>query len=176
LAILGLIAVFTIPKVLQAQHDSKWNAMTKEAMAATQNAVWNYKLEVGLTDNTEFGGMVNRINFVKSQPCGLFDSSSFTCLTLHSGGVLAYRTSNGPDIGDADNPLCAWKFHFFPGGYSNDIANDTVNPNDQQPFFVYSDGALRADGETKAGTGIYSCGNTGWGPGTDGGNRSWFSW
>lgn len=41
LSILGVIATFTIPKVLQSQQNGKYNTMAKEAIATISQAYQN---------------------------------------------------------------------------------------------------------------------------------------
>ena len=45
LAILGVIATFTIPKILDSGSNSQWNAIGKEAAAMVSGAYQSYKLD-----------------------------------------------------------------------------------------------------------------------------------
>ena len=45
LAILGVIATFTIPKILSGSTDAKWNASAKGAMTMVEGAYADYQIE-----------------------------------------------------------------------------------------------------------------------------------
>jgi prepilin-type N-terminal cleavage/methylation domain-containing protein len=52
LALLGIIASFTIPKVLESSTNAKYKAMAKEAAGMISGAYQNLKLANGLSANT----------------------------------------------------------------------------------------------------------------------------
>ena len=100
LAILGVIATFTIPKILDSGSSSKHNAIVKEAAGFVSAAYQQLKLNSGVDENTVFGDMTPYINFVKVDStsqidwynnlggplsCGL---GPFRCLLLHNGALL----------------------------------------------------------------------------------------
>ena len=104
LAILGIIASFTIPKVLESANSSKHSAAAKEAAAMISGAFSTYKLEASVSSTTTAGVLTSYMNFVttdtdnnnSSVPAGQAAigncSSTQVCLMLHSGGTLAYNT------------------------------------------------------------------------------------
>lgn len=110
LAILGVIAVFSIPKILQSSRDSKLNAVARETASMLRDAYSFYRIDnypywnLLSVDATRF---INKMNYVKidttttaaqmqSPPTGeskLEDCTATTpCLVLHSGAMIQYDT------------------------------------------------------------------------------------
>lgn len=111
LAILGVIAVFAIPKVLESSRDSKLNAVARESASMLRDAYSFYKIEsypewnlLAVDANT----FVNKMNYVKvdttttaaqmqTPPAGevKLDDCTATepCLVLHNGAMLQYDTA-----------------------------------------------------------------------------------
>jgi prepilin-type N-terminal cleavage/methylation domain-containing protein len=105
LAILGVIATFTIPKVLQSQQDSKFNSIAKEAVATISSAYDAYKLANGPSTSMRAASLAPYFNYVKKLPngtvmdgpptgaatytcnsgAGLYD---YRCYLMHNGAVL----------------------------------------------------------------------------------------
>lgn len=102
LVILGVIATFTIPKILQAQQNQKYNAIAKETIAVVQAAYNNYKLTNTVDANTRpIDYLPNAINYVAIDTTSVIDappnaaSATITCSAganqcyrLHSGAIL----------------------------------------------------------------------------------------
>lgn len=98
LAVLGVIATFTIPKVLQSQRVSAWNASAKEAAAAISEAYTVYKKTNIPTAATQFNHLTPYLNYVRVDTtssmdraqgvAGPLDCASNLCLQMHNGGVL----------------------------------------------------------------------------------------
>lgn len=65
LTILGIIAVFTIPKVLVAQQDAKYKAMGKEFAGMVSGAYQAYKLSNGYNATMQVKDMTPYLNYVK---------------------------------------------------------------------------------------------------------------
>lgn len=100
LAILGVIATFTIPKVLQSQQDGKYKAVAKEAMAALSEAYQLYKLK-NTVNPVNFNGLLitTYLNYVSVQTTGDVDrrygqTGSLTC----NGGSPCLKLHNGASI------------------------------------------------------------------------------
>jgi prepilin-type N-terminal cleavage/methylation domain-containing protein len=99
LAILGVIATFTIPKILTTQQNSKYNAMAKEVASSFAEAYRLYSKSNTVTTATKVTDLPPYLNYVSvdtsstaddhytwpSQPCG---NGTFTCLKLHNGGII----------------------------------------------------------------------------------------
>ena len=176
LLILGVIATFTIPKVLQSQQSSHWNSSAKEVagmlsegyqVLRSQNSnpylqaldltpYFNYvSANITTTVDSEFGsGMV--------PVCG----TNVNCLKLHNGGVLWYEDTSGM----CDTPPTAVRYHFDPDGVRT--GDEVIS------FYVYSTGALKTAATRLNGTqmgvnGTAPCTAGPWGPL---GDPPWFSW
>lgn len=102
LAILGVIATITIPKVLTAQQDSKRSAVIKEVVATLNDITYQGVLKRdGLDDSTFYEYYYERLNQVKSCPNDInvegcwtqaFTSSEafpFQGYVLHNGAAIA---------------------------------------------------------------------------------------
>lgn len=97
LAILGVIATFTIPKVLASQTSAKYKAIGKEAAAMVSQALEVYKSEHTVDQNTRFGDLTQYMNYVDTTSIVDYvptettrDCSIHECLKLHSGAILWY--------------------------------------------------------------------------------------
>jgi prepilin-type N-terminal cleavage/methylation domain-containing protein len=100
LAILGVIATFTIPKVLQSQQDGKYKATVKEALATMAEAYQSYKLKNAVDPATFSAAQLTPyLNYVKIQTTGSLDrrygqsgtldcAGGAPCVLLHSGAGL----------------------------------------------------------------------------------------
>src|SRR5688572_23853183 len=75
LAILGVIAVFTIPKVLQSQQDGKYKSIAKETMGTITQAYSIYKLKNGPNASLGPPNLMPYLNYVRSETSGQIDHS-----------------------------------------------------------------------------------------------------
>jgi prepilin-type N-terminal cleavage/methylation domain-containing protein len=125
LAILGVIATFTIPKVLQAQQNSAYNSAAKETIAMISAAYQQYQLTGQVSASTTPGDLLPYINYLKIDassstkldslpPWGNTDCASIgsqQCVLLHNGGIL--RMYSGVSFGGT-GPHNALVFEFDP--------------------------------------------------------------
>lgn len=97
LSILGLIATFAIPKVLQAQRNQAWNASAKEAIATISEAYQLYLRKNGPNANMDpyalipymnYGRIDNTATLDNAPGWGTWECSWGHCLVLHGGGYL----------------------------------------------------------------------------------------
>lgn len=97
LAILGVIATFTIPKILSATSSGQNTAVAKEAASMVSGAFSNYTLTYGIATGTTGGAMTSYMNYVSADSSSTIGALTCTatavCLKLHNGGVLQYSTS-----------------------------------------------------------------------------------
>jgi len=103
LAILGVIATFTIPKILSAQQSSKYNAAAKEAAGTLPAAYQGYYAQNGLSAGTSVGSLTQYINYVATDSTSTIDlwqtgatracNGFYSCLRLHNRGILLYANS-----------------------------------------------------------------------------------
>lgn len=125
LSILGLIATFTIPKVLVAQQDMTYRANAKDVAAAISAAYDRLRLEGQLSPDTKINDLTPFLNYV-SVYTGIMDdtytdtnincsNAVFACLKLHNGGTIAYRKDAAFGGTATTNAL---PIHFDPDGRS----------------------------------------------------------
>ena len=99
LAILGVIATFTIPKILDSGSNSKHNSIAKEASALVSEAFQVYKLNSASIIDTGINEYTPYINYVKIETTGnkIDNANTLTdrdcnnvtpCLLLHNGCLL----------------------------------------------------------------------------------------
>lgn len=97
LAILGVIATFTIPKILSATSSGQNTAVAKEAASMISGAFSTYTLNYGIATTTTGGALTSFMNYVAADTSSTLGSLTCTataiCLKLHNGGVLQYSTS-----------------------------------------------------------------------------------
>lgn len=102
LAILGVIATFTIPKVLQAQGNQKYNAIAKEAAGTISASYDAYRLKNTPAATTRVDDLTHYMNYARTDTSGAWIddnmnaspwqcSASEMCLRLHNGAVLGYN-------------------------------------------------------------------------------------
>jgi prepilin-type N-terminal cleavage/methylation domain-containing protein len=102
IGVLGVIATFTIPKVLQSQQDQTNNAIGKEAMAAIAGAYTSYKLQNGSPPSGMVGSDLKPyLNYIKDDTTSTIDDiyawttttcdNSHPCIRLHNGAILRFE-------------------------------------------------------------------------------------
>ena len=74
LVILGLIATFTIPKVLSSQQDTQFNARAKEFAGFLSEARQVLVSDGSLNGATMTQDVMNLLNYVKVETTGLVDA------------------------------------------------------------------------------------------------------
>ena len=114
LAILGVIATFTIPKILDSGSDSKFNAIGKETAAMVSGAYQSYKLNNAASGSTSFQDLTPYMNYVKVDTTTTIDdtyngttqncfAASRSCILLHNGALLYHRTGVTDQFGDTSS-------------------------------------------------------------------------
>jgi len=148
LVILGVIATFTIPKVLQSQQDTKWKSMAKEVASIISGAYSAYQLQnsassqVKPMDFTPFINYVQLDNTTSSKidhvpgQLALDCTAGQPCLLLHNGGSL--RLTNQTFGGTAGTN--AIRIYFDPDSKYSGSAN---GEGKSVLFFLYYSGRLR---------------------------------
>lgn len=121
LAILGIIATFTIPKLLTTQRDQRWNAAYKEAVSMVSGSYTLLKQERGIQPSTDGLSLTPYMNYVAIGSGENIDqiyntagttTCSSGCLRLHSGAIL--RATSRCFYGSSSTN--AVTFHFDPDG------------------------------------------------------------
>jgi prepilin-type N-terminal cleavage/methylation domain-containing protein len=184
LGILGVLATFTIPKVLVAQQNGASNAAAKEAAAAISQAFVIYKSKNTLKATTGCGDLTPYLNYVRidtstqmddinnsgSNTCGGGSNSlSDACYILHNGAAIMYCT-NADDYFGGTSSTNAIFIQVDPDGK---YGGSTTGPSKSVLFYMYTTGRLVTMGTVLPGT-ITSGGVSvsAWA----GGDPSWFKW
>lgn len=105
LAILGVIATFTIPKVLVAQQNTQKTAQVKEVAAMLSGALQQATLDGTLSDSTGLADLASYLNYVSIDTSGakvdgipsisdVTCDAAHPCVRLHSGAVLVAYDAN----------------------------------------------------------------------------------
>ncbi len=177
LAILGVIATFTIPKILYAQQSSQYNAEAKEVAAMISAAYDAYKQQGNTpTTNTSAGDLTPYMNYVavdSSSTIDLFYNAStractggYACVKLHNGGMLLWASAGF--MGTASTN--AIYFYFDPDGRVTD--GTTNGPGKSVCLWLYYTGRITSYVNLSAGT-VYGGGTVGPDPTYD---PPWFQW
>lgn len=175
LAILGVIATFTIPKVLYSQQSSQWNSAAKEVAGAMSEAFQLYKQENTLSSSTSAIDLTPYINYVSIVSLGGVTVDALTgattrscgagpCLKMHNGGVL-YPISWLSFGGTTNNHVI--QFEFDPDGV---YSGSTTGPGKSVQFTIFYNGRVSTIGDSpgaQTSGGVLNC------PTCD---PDWFSW
>ncbi len=181
LAILGVIATFTIPKILSTQQNQKFNAVAKETAAMISGAYQAYQLSGASTTVMRTQDLTAYFNYASIDTTSQVDdvpggtsfncNGGFPCYRLHNGGVLYYWTDNF-----CNGTPTAIAYGFDPDGVYSGTTNGTGKA---VRFFLYNNGGLRTEGTLLSNTvwnntGTSNCNyNRSAIPASD---PSWFSW
>jgi prepilin-type N-terminal cleavage/methylation domain-containing protein len=182
LAILGVIATFTIPKILTAQQDSGYKAKTKEAAAMVAAAYELYTKQNGFSTNVSIEQLTPYMNYVSitntgttddvysygtTLPCNAWGSK---CVFLHTGAVIRYWPQN---VFGGTSTTNGYPFHIDPDATTN---NSTTNgPGKAVELTLYYNGRITDTGGVAPNT---TCNNGGvvvYGP-NPGAVPPWFNW
>lgn len=182
LAILGVIATFTIPKVLQSGQDGRSNAVAKEAAAMVEGAYTAYKAQkqpaagTGMEDLTPYMNYVSvdtvsTIDWLNGFPEYSCTPSVVRCLRLHNGAALLYWTNSFINFGGTANTN-AIQFYIDPDGV---YGGATTGPSKSVSITLYYNSRMTTIGTQDNGTT-----NGGSGGGVGGAHPTWdpawFSW
>lgn len=176
LAILAVIATFTIPKLLSNSRDEGYNAKAKEAVAAVYGAYQAYSLNNQVTSGFKFSSLTPYLNYVALDTTSTIDrhlgqatitcGSPNTCVQLHNGGMILFE-----DISfGGTNTTNEVSFWFDPDGQVTD--GTTNGPGKSNVFVLYYTGRITSyegvlPGSTNNAWGISPC------PGCV---PTWFHW
>jgi len=181
LVILGVIATFTIPKVLSSQQDTKYKALGKEVAGMISAAYEAYKHE-----NTPTAAMVPYdlapyMNYVRVDSLSVVDDSQTNgnrpcsttwCLVLHNGAFLQATGGTSFNSTAATNAIM---FRMDPDGKVTDGGTGDTSPTAPGKavhFWLYYDGRLTTRGGIVSNT-CNSSGCFGPAPSQD---PPWFNW
>jgi prepilin-type N-terminal cleavage/methylation domain-containing protein len=110
LAILGVIATFTIPKILNTTSSGQARSVAKEVAGMISGAYSTWQLDNALATGMTAGALTQYINFVSTSAVTDFTNnaestaagdnlvscagSNVVCLVLHNGAVIQYNSTN----------------------------------------------------------------------------------
>lgn len=178
LAILGVIATFTIPKIISAQQNGASNAKAKETTAMVSGAFQQYLMNNTLSASTTSGAITPYINYVSVHTAGLIDdtpgstsrdcsdTTNFICLKLHNGGVLWFEKTTSFSGTSTTNALF---YMFDPDSTYSGSASD--GPGKSLGFFLYYNGRMTSQAKLVPGTA-----SSAFTWSTTYPDPSWFSW
>lgn len=180
LSILGVIATFTIPKVLQSQQNGAWRATAKEAMATVSAAYQAYKLKNTPSASTNSQDLTPYLNYVRMDTSSTIDhvpgqvdafcTAGAPCFVLHNGGVLQMGYLN--TFGVADNNHYLY-FLFDPDGTPSGSA---TGKGKSIIIDLYYNGRVNYSFNRTASSGTYENGSpAAWQSNPDP-QPDWFSW
>ncbi len=159
MVLLSIIAIFTIPKILQAERDSKYNAMAKEALSTVAQTYAAYKLshEAGPPAlSTTPVDLLPYLNYVHANTTPIDDIAGYTsldcanpqyfCAKMHNGGVL-WMDSTNTFGGNSD--LDAIYLIFDADGH---YGNSTTGDSKSLAIILYYNGRITSGAVLTQGT------------------------
>ena len=179
LVILGVIATFTIPKVLSSQQNGQWNSQMKETLGMVSGAFEVYKHEQGLVTTMSSADLTPYMNYVSLDTSSSIDHTpgngsiactpTSPCLRLHSGAAIKSAPTT-TTFCVADPASFIWFFYDPDGVYSG----STTTPGKSVVIDLHYNGRINTGVERQPGEEAYSgCAAEGWGSDTA---PDWFSW
>jgi prepilin-type N-terminal cleavage/methylation domain-containing protein len=176
LSILGVIATFTIPKLITTQANGRYNASAKEVASMITAAHQLASKDGILSSSTTPGALSQYMNYVSVDTSSVIDdingnttttcSATTVCLNLHAGGKLFLWN----DSFTGTNTTNAIMFQFDPDGVNTD--GTTNGPGKSVKFVLYYNGKLTTRADVLTGT-VDSLGS--YTPNTTA-DPSWFRW
>lgn len=156
LAILGVIATFTIPKVLQAQQNNAYKTIGKEAAATLAQAHQLAALNGKLSATMKNSDLTPYLNYVSVVTTGSVDAAEddpvardcstagYACLRMHNGSIIHFYW--GTEFGGNATTNAIW-WDVDPDGKVN-----TNGQGKSVTLFMYYDGKLRDSGSIEPNT------------------------
>jgi prepilin-type N-terminal cleavage/methylation domain-containing protein len=189
LTILGIIATFTIPKVLAAQQDTKYKAIAKEAAGSLSAAFIAYQKSNTVDGNTSLSDLTPYLNYIKINTSGAVDmiygvagsnpcSASSPCYVLANGAVIRdpYQKTT-PGTGNRFGSKAITNYIYFDVDPNGVLDNTTITngPGKAMDFDLYPNGRIVDAGACQPGDTTY-IGGTAYNAWCPGQSPPWFSW
>jgi len=178
LVVLGVVAAFTIPSVLNAQQTGSYNAKAKQTIAMFQAAYNSYQIDHQPTAATTSWDLTPYMNYVSvdtsttiddvygSTSYGCDSGGGHPCLFLQNGGRIVLPQSG---FGNTASTNCIY-MGFDPDGTYGGTTN---GPGKAIGVYLYYDGMVYDEDHAKPHS--YSSWWVNFGPGTNT-DPPWFSW
>lgn len=172
-ALIGVIAVFTVPKVLNAQGNKENIAKTKQFAAGLVGAYTNYQLDYGTNKDLTLTNLTPYLNYVEISTTAVGDypdGSNFACdggtdqcLRFPNGGIARFKTNYSFGSTNTTNAVYAY---FDPDGKDSNLYGVQL--------YLYYDGQIKSSANVRTNT----CGVWGGASCWDGYGSipSWFNW
>jgi len=158
LAILGVVATFTIPKVLQSQQNGTHKAIGKEVAGMVSEAFVRYKSENTLSTSTRASHLTQYMNYVRVDTSSTIDDNytqgtmdcdaTNPCLRLHNGAV--FRIYGDMAFSGTSSLHAVTAGCIDPDGRVTD--GTTNGPGKCLDLVLYANGRLSTYGEMSPGT------------------------
>lgn len=144
LAVLGVIAVFTVPKVLIASQDGRYKAVVKEDVATIIQAFHMYQQEGKLSGNSWTYDLLPYFNHVSTTTSGTLDDvpggtttdcnawNSSLCMSMHNGSAIWWHNCQLTGTSNQHG----WYFIVDPDG-------KTTGKADSLGVVLYADGRIK---------------------------------
>ncbi len=159
LAILGVIATFTIPKVLNASQSREWKATTKEAVSMVVGAYNAYRINNTVDpDVLTVGDITPYMNYIRidtssdvdhyyghASPVRSCGNPSQMCIVMHNGAVIRIGTSTGIFF-CASDARARW-FQVDPDGKVTDAVPTATGNGKAISFTLYENGRVTTSGD-----------------------------
>lgn len=154
LAILGEIATFTIPKVINAQQNQSYNAKAKEAAGMVTAAFQIAQTEGTISSASTFSDLTGYMNYLAVDTTTIIDDAqnrgSYTCgsnnaancLKLHNGAILRYGNLSNYSFGGTNATNAIWFLVDPDGTYSG----TTNGAGKAVEFWIYYNGRISTIG------------------------------
>jgi prepilin-type N-terminal cleavage/methylation domain-containing protein len=160
LAILGVIATFTIPKVLQSQQNSQKVAIAKEAASILSGALQQASFQGTLNSGTRLIDLTPYMNYVSIDTSGttldaispianITCDATHPCIRLHNGGTFGSYEANQSFGGTT--ALNYIEVYIDVNG-RQDTSSTWDGPDKSVSFLLYYNGFLTTRDLAKAGS------------------------
>lgn len=156
LSILGMIATFTIPKILQAQQLSTYNAIAKETMGMIAGAYQKAQVAGITSSSMKAGDLTPYMNYVATDTSTTVDdwqtgttwgcNATQRCLKLHNGARLVYDTADFAYRSGSTSKDNALLFQLDPDGTYSGTTN---GPGKALAIVLYYDGGISTQGTAR---------------------------
>ncbi len=177
LAILGVIATFTLPKIIYSSQSQRNIAIEKEAASMVVAAFQQYANQNTVSSSLTFSSLTPYMNYVATDTASAIDgqqtvstvncATPFRCLKLHNGAILRYNPAD--TFGGTATTNAIWCL-VDPDGVVTD--GTTNGPGHAVVFWIYANGRMATMGTLAAGT-TYGGGAV---PATPAYDPPWFIW
>ena len=157
LAILGVIATFTIPKILTAQQNSQYSAAAKEDLSTVAAAYQQLQLAGAVSSGTKISDLTQYMNYTSYDTSSSLDgvygsttrncTSTYQCIHMHNGSVIQWR--NDASFGGTNTTNAVW-IHIDPDGVYTD--GTTNGPGKAVGIFLYYNGRMADEGSIASNT------------------------